>query len=70
MTTKLFVLAFSLVAAVGLAGCAADDDESTNDELGDAPDPTEGIDQAGGDVEDNQTDTNETNSTNTTNTTG
>ena len=63
MTTKLLVLAISLVAAVGLAGCAADDgEESTNDGLGD--DPVDGMDDTGGDVDDNMTDTNETNTTN------
>lgn len=74
MDMKHLLLASLLIAFVGIAGCADDDDddadESTNDALGDAPDPTEGIDQAGGDVEDNSTDDNMTNETNETNVTG
>ena len=66
MNVKLLLLA--TMVTVGLAGCADDGEESTNDELGDAPDPTEGIDQAGGEVEDNTTSDNAT--ANDTNTTG
>lgn len=64
MNVKLLLLAS--IVPLALAGCTDNGEESTNDALGDAPDPTEGIDQVGGEVEDNSTDDNATNDTNAT----
>ncbi|HVM44958.1 MAG TPA: hypothetical protein VM582_03390 [Candidatus Thermoplasmatota archaeon] len=49
----LRLLVGATLLSVALAGCA-DNDESTGSP-GDAPDPTEGIEQGGGEVLDNET---------------